>query len=317
MNYDKAMNYDIYFSILNITRDSTLNDIKKAYRLLSIKHHPDKNGNASSDQFNKINEAYSILISNYDSIKFAEKKQDIEYVNKTIVSNNGYANNIANVANVANDTIISNYANIVNRNYEDIIINLAINYNEAYNGCNKPINVERKINVNNVIGHERETLYVQIPKGIDNNEIITLVNKGNSYVNNGVSHSNVKIIIQLIPHELFERNGLDIIFIKSISLKEALLGFSFMLNHINNKSYNITCTEIIHFNYEKIKPAMGFMRDNFVGNLIIKFNIIFPVSLSLETKKQLATLLLLLLLMHIIIIIIIIIWFLIISHLVS
>jgi DnaJ-class molecular chaperone len=288
MNYDKAMNYDIYFSILNITRDSTLNDIKKAYRLLSIKHHPDKNGNASSDQFNKINEAYSILISNYDSIKFAEKKQDIEYINKTIVSNNGYANN---VANVANDTIISNYANVVNRNYEDIIINLAINYNEAYNGCNKPINVERKINVNNVIGHERETLYVQIPKGIDNNEIITLVNKGNSYINNGVSHSNVKIIIQLIPHELFERNGLDIIFIKSISLKQALLGFSFMLNHINNKSYNITCTEIIHFNYEKIKSAMGFMRDNFVGNLIIKFNIIFPVSLSLDTKKQLATLL--------------------------
>ena len=64
-----------------------------------------------------------------------------------------------------------------------------------------------------------------------------------------------------------------------------------MLNHINSKSYNITCTEIIHFNYEKIKPVMGFMRDNFVGNLIIKFNIIFPVSLSLDTKKQLATLL--------------------------
>ena len=299
MNYDKAMNYDIYFSILNITRDSTLNDIKKAYRLLSIKHHPDKNGNTSSDQFNKINNAYSILMSNYDSIKLAEKKQDIEYVNKTIVSNNGYANDANGYANsFANDTMISKYSNVINRNYEDIIINLAINYNEAYNGCNKPINVERKINVNNVIGHEKETLYVQIPKGIDNNEIITLVNKGNSYVNNGnsyvnngVSHSNVKIIIQLIPHELFERNGLDIIFIKSISLKEALLGFSFMLNHINNKSYNITCTEIIHFNYEKIKPSMGFMRDNFVGNLIIKFNIIFPVSLSLETKKQLATLL--------------------------
>ena len=296
MNYDKAMNYDIYFSILNITRDSTLNDIKKAYRLLSIKHHPDKNGNASSDQFNKINNAYSILMSNYDSIKHAEKKQDIEYANKTIVSNNGYANavnavNAMNAVNAANDTMISKYDNVINRNYEDIIINLALNYNEAYNGCNKPINVERKINVNNVIGHEKETLYVQIPKGIDNNEIITLVNKGNSYVNNGVSHSNVKIIIQLIPHELFERNGLDLIFIKSISLKEALLGFSFMLNHINSKSYNITCTEIIHFNYEKIKPAMGFMRDSFVGNLIIKFNIVFPVSLSLETKKQLATLL--------------------------
>jgi DnaJ-class molecular chaperone len=311
MNYGRAMNYDIYFSILNISRDSTLNDIKKAYRLMSIKHHPDKNGNdkngndkngnekngnASSEQFNKINEAYSILMSNYDSIKLAEKKQDHEYLNKALVANpvNCYANNTVNTVNAVNavnDTMVSKYVNVINSNYEDIIINLALNYNEAYNGCNKPINVERKINVNNIIGHEKETLYVQIPKGIDNNEIITLVNKGNSYVNNGVSHSNVKIIIQLISHELFERNGLDIIFIKSISLKEALLGFSFMLNHINSKSYNITCTEIIHFNYEKIKPAMGFMRDSFVGNLIIKFNIIFPVSLSLETKKQLATLL--------------------------
>jgi DnaJ-class molecular chaperone len=301
MNYDRAMNYDIYFSILNISRDSTLNDIKKAYRLMSIKHHPDKNGNdkngnATSEQFNKINEAYSILMSNYDSIKLAEKKLDHEYVNKALVANpvNCYvnnANNAVNAVNAVNDTMVSKYVNVINSNYEDIIINLALNYNEAYNGCNKPINVERKINVNNIIGHEKETLYVQIPKGIDNNEIITLVNKGNSYVNNGVSHSNVKIIIQLIPHELFERNGLDLIFIKSISLKEALLGFSFMLNHINSKSYNITCTEIIHFNYEKIKPAMGFMRDSFVGNLIIKFNIIFPVSLSLETKKQLATLL--------------------------
>ena len=299
MNYDKAMNYDIYFNILNISRDSTLNDIKKAYRIMSIKHHPDKNGNTNSEQFNKINEAYSTLMRNYDLIKLNEKKQTQEYVNNTntLTSNNSYCNNGQGNNGQGNNpycdtnTMISKYVNTVNSNYEDIIINLTLTYNEAYNGCNKPINVERKINVNNVIGHERETLYVQIPKGIDNNEIITLVNKGNSYVANGVTHSNVKIIILLTKHELFERNGLDIIFIKSISLKEALLGFSFMLNHINNKSYNITCSEIIHFNYEKIKANMGFMRDNFVGNLIIKFNILFPVSLSLDSKKQLANLL--------------------------
>ena len=283
------MNYEPYFKILNITHDSTLNDIKKAYRLMSIKYHPDKNGNINSEQFNKINEAYSILVTNYDSIKQNEKKQELEYLNKSLIANANHSN--VNHSNVNIDTLISKYANSINSNYEDIIINLTLNYIEAYNGCNKPIIVERKISVNNVIGHEKETLYVQIPKGIDNNEIITLVNKGNSYVANGVSHSNVKIIIQLIKHEVFERIGLDIIYIKSISLKEALLGFSFMLNHINGKSYNITCTEIIYFNYEKIKTNMGFIRDNFVGNLIIKFNIIFPSSLSLETKKKLETLL--------------------------
>ena len=295
MNYDN-MNYDIYFNILNLSRCATLNDIKKAYRLLSIKHHPDKNGNSSSDMFNKINDAYSILTRNYDTIKRNEKKQVNELVNS---SDTNSANNCANVsgisgnsgnscANIGANTMIYKYTN---SSYEDIIINLTLNYNEAYNGCNKPIIVERKIIVNNVIGHEKETLYVQIPKGIDNNEIITLVNKGNSYVNNGVSHSNVKIIILLKPHELFQRNGLDILYIKSISLKDALIGFSFMLNHINNKSYNISCSEIVHFNYEKIINNMGFVRDSFVGNLIIKFNILFPTSLSLDTKKQLAKLL--------------------------
>ena len=291
MNYDN-MNYDVYFNILNVTRDATLNDIKKAYRLLSIKHHPDKNGNSSSELFNKINDAYSILIRNYDSIKLCETKQVNDLVNSSANINANISAN-ASSANISANSSCSNTMiyKYTNSSYEDIIINLTLNYNEAYNGCNKPIVVERKIIVNNVIGHEKETLYVQIPKGIDNNEIITLVNKGNSYVNNGVSHSNVKIIILLKPHELFERNGLDILYTKSISLKDALIGFSFMLNHINNKSYNISCSEIIHFNYEKIINNMGFVRDAFVGNLIIKFNILFPTSLSLDTKKQLAKLL--------------------------
>ena len=217
-------------------------------------------------------------------LNLMKKKKDYD-----LLLNKSFAN-AANAAS-ADNVMISKYANSINSNYQDIIVNLTLNYNEAYNGCNKPIVIERKISVNNVIGYEKETLYVQIPRGIDNNEIITLVNKGNSYVANSVTYSNVKIIIVLKPHELFERNGLDIIYIKTISLKDALLGFSFVLNHINNKNYNITCTEIIHFNYEKIKTNMGFVRDNFVGNLIIKFNIIFPSVLSLNTKKQLESLL--------------------------
>jgi molecular chaperone DnaJ len=51
---------DDYYQILGISPNSMGSDIKKAYRQLSLKHHPDKNG-GDATLFKKINEAYQIL----------------------------------------------------------------------------------------------------------------------------------------------------------------------------------------------------------------------------------------------------------------
>ena len=286
------MNYDNYYNILNLSKNATLNDIKKAYRQLSIKFHPDKNKNCDPEQFNKINEAYSKLLDKYNSNSIYniyegnnERNNDVEKYYKNEPNNDilKYCN-----SNINSNSNININSNINSNNAEDITTSLNISFNEAYNGCNKPIVVNRKITVNNVIGNETETLYIPIPKGIDNNEIIALPNKGNVYISHGIiSYSNIKVIISLLKHEVFERNGLDIIFVKTITLKEALLGFSFNLTHINNKNFKIKCFEIINFNYEKVIPNMGFVRDTFVGNLIIKFNITFPLTISQESKQLL------------------------------
>ena len=282
--------YDKYYNILNLSKEATLNDIKKAYRQLSIKHHPDKNNNCDNEQFNKINDAYTQLTNNFDTIH--------EKINNNLQNYHQKNNNHNNLNHYLNHSLINNpmnnhcfnddyYHNTI-KNYEDIIYNLNINYVEAYYGSNKPIIVERKRIINNIISNEKETLYIQIPKGIDNNEIIILQNKGNLYINNGQNnYSNIKIIICLNNHEKFERNGLDLIYNKTISLKEALIGFSFTLNHINSKNYKITSYEVINFNYEKIIKNLGFMREAFTGNLVIKFNIVFPTIISPETKKLL------------------------------
>ena len=299
------MNYDNYYNILNLSKNANINDIKKAYRQLSIKFHPDKNNTRDSEQFNKINEAYSKLLDKYSiHDKYNNETHNNEVKIGELVSSFANANANANAANANNANAnnananasscsdILKYSYFSSNSSEDIIIDLNVTFNEAYNGCTKPIVVNRKIIVNNVIGHEKETLYIPIPKGIDANEIIALPNKGNVIIINGIiSYSNIKILICLIKNELFERNGLDIIFIKTITLKEALLGFSFNLTHINNKNFKITCSEIINFNYEKLIPNMGFIRDTFVGNLIIKFNITFPLTISQESKKLLEKLL--------------------------
>ena len=52
---------DDYYSILNLNKDCTKEEIKKSYHKLSLKYHPDKNGGEDSEEFRKIHEAYEIL----------------------------------------------------------------------------------------------------------------------------------------------------------------------------------------------------------------------------------------------------------------
>jgi DnaJ-class molecular chaperone len=279
--------YDDYFSILNLSNKASLQDIKKAYRILSIKYHPDKNHNANPELFNKVNEAYVKLTTNFASIQNQNQNtslnQSMALQNTNIGSSNGPSNGLSNGYS-------HNLSSITN--YEDIILTLNISYYDSYNGSSKPITVERKLFTNNVISHELETLYVPISKGSDSNEMIVIQNKGNIYISNGcTSYSNVKIVLILSKHECFERIGLDIIYTKPITLKEALTGFTFTLLHLNKKHYKIVSNEIIDFNYVKIVNNLGFIRDAYVGNLIIKFTITFPKAISQTNKALLETLL--------------------------
>lgn len=291
--------YEDYFSILNLSNKASLQDIKKAYRLLSIKYHPDKNHNANPELFNKVNDAYVKLTTNFANIQNNYSNQSMAIQNTNNSLSNGLSNGLTNGPNnslhTSLNTCISNGYNhqLTNStNYEDIILTLNISYYDSYNGSSKPITIERKLFNNNVISHEVETLYVPISKGIDTNEMIILHNKGNIYITNGItSYSNIKIVLILSKHECFERIGLDIVYIKPITLKEALLGFTFTLIHLNKKHYKIVSNEIIDFSYVKIVHNLGFMRDIYVGNLIIKFTITFPKSISQTNKELLQTIL--------------------------
>ena len=299
--------YEDYFSILNLSNKASLQDIKKAYRLVSIKYHPDKNHNANPELFNKVNEAYVKLTTNFASIQNAILNQSMALQNTSNSlhnslhsgPNNGLHSGLNSGLNNGSNNGLNNGSNngynhqlTSITNYEDIILTLNISYYDSYNGSSKPITIERKLFTNNVISHELETLYVPINKGIDSNEILLLHNKGNIYLTNGTtSYSNVKIVLILSKHECFERIGLDIIYTKPITLKEALLGFTFTLLHLNKKHYKIVSNEIIDFNYVKIVNNLGFIRDAYVGNLIIKFTITFPKSISQTNKALLEKLL--------------------------
>ena len=108
---------------------------------------------------------------------------------------------------------------------------------------NYPIEIERYILDNNVKKLEKETIYIDIPRGIDSNEIIKIENKGN--INNDGLQGDIKIYVTVKNSNNIERLGLNLIYKKTISLKEALTDFSFELKHLNGKKYNINNSSIL------------------------------------------------------------------------
>lgn len=71
-----------YYKRLGLTKSSTKNEIKKAFRVLALKFHPDKNNSPdAAEKFISINEAYLILFDDIARLKY-DKEYDIHYSTK-------------------------------------------------------------------------------------------------------------------------------------------------------------------------------------------------------------------------------------------
>jgi hypothetical protein len=73
-----------YYEVLGVTPSASAEDIKKSFRSLALKYHPDKNGNSeeSRQNFMKIVEAYEILSDTQLRKKYDDSPSDTESVAK-------------------------------------------------------------------------------------------------------------------------------------------------------------------------------------------------------------------------------------------
>ena len=310
-----------YYNILGIEEGATKEQIKKAYRSLSFKYHPDKNqGSAeATSKFQKINEAYETLSDD------AKKEQyDMSRKNPFMRMNSFASGGNGNV-DIPVDDIFNMFfgggggipgfppgfatgfppgvkIHVFNGNGQmgfqqaiqkpsPIIKNINISLEQVLNGGTVPLEIERWIIENGLKVFENETIYVNIPQGADEGEIIILRDKGN--VVNEHAKGDIKVFVQITNETQFKRSGLDLILEKSISLKDSLCGFSFEINYINGKSYTLHNNKgnIIPPEYKKIYPNMGLKRGEHTGNMIIHFHIDFPEKLSEEQIKKISEIL--------------------------
>jgi len=173
-----------------------------------------------------------------------------------------------------------------------IIKNISIPIEKAYYGGNIFIEVERTVLKNGLHITELENMSINIPQGIRDDELIVLRGCGN-VLNEQIS-GDLKIIVKIINQTEFQRQGNDLYLKKSITLKEALCGFSFDITHLNGKLLqfnNKVNSTIIKPQFKKVLQGLGMIREKVTGNLVIEFDVVFPESLTKEQVNGLQTIL--------------------------
>jgi DnaJ-class molecular chaperone len=127
-----------------------------------------------------------------------------------------------------------------------------------------------------------QELCICIPPGINDKEIIIAT----TTLNNRMIH----IIVNIKPHELFQRNGLELTLEKEISFKESLCGLEFSIKHVNGKTFHLQHKDgtIIKDGVSKKIQRLGMKDVNGggTGTLTIIFKVVYPDKLTKEQIEK-------------------------------
>ena len=281
-----------YYAALGLKPGASSADIKRAYRRKSLATHPDRNkdNEDATAQFQKVSAAYNVLgdeeqRATYDSgMPFQMGGDNVPDDIMQFFAQNIFGGGHPQFFHMHGGPSGQgfNFQQAM-RKPTPIIKTISITLERAYTGCKLPIEIERWVTDASGRHSEKETLYVTIPEGIDDNEIIILREKGN--ILSDTNRGDIKIFVKVSNTTEFQRTALDLVYNKTLSLKESLCGFTFDMEHIDGRTFKINNGNgnIISPGYKKMIPKLGMKRDGHQGNMIIDFTIVFPEKL---TEKQ-------------------------------
>ena len=292
-----VINYMDPYQILNVSKDATDSQIKKAYRELCFKNHPDKNpGVDTSEKMHKINEAYEILgdperKEAYDNPPSNPMEQMLHELFKRdgrmgfeedpfiqMFQGHGF-----HTQGFPGHFHFSTMQTTLETRIE-------LTYEQAYLGHSIPITVERIVQVGGNHSKITEKIYVNTCPGIDHGECMEIPEKGNQIQHHKGS---LRILIEIKPHTIFQRKGLDLIYPVQISFKDSICGFEIAIQHLDGTQYKIKNNpgNVIMNGQEKNVKGKGFARDERRGDLILRFQVVTPPTFSAEQVEILSSVL--------------------------
>ena len=256
-----------YYDILGVNKNASQDDIKKAYRNLSKKYHPDKTGGDDS-KFKEINEAYDTL---------GDETKRRQYDNPNPFGNFGGGNS-------GGFTWMWNTYNM-RQMPQNIEVNIEISLTEAYYGCNKNV----------VIGSKN--FKIDIPKGVTTGKVIIYNGQGGKGYDPLTGQEKygdlyVKVSVRSTDKMYLNNDG-TLEMVVPIDWIDAILGCDMELD-VFDKTVNIRVPKYTQNGGYVLSAGKGFpkYKSNDYNNLKVNFIVKMPKSLTqnqiemLEKIKQ-------------------------------
>ena len=292
-----------YYKVLGVDKKASDDEIKKAYRKLALKYHPDRNqdNKSAEEQFKKISEAYAVLGDSekrkqYESFGSQEafnrnfsqedifRGFDLNDILRDLGGFSGARGMRGQRRASANDDLFSQLFR--NQQYgqqqaprkgQSLEYNLSIGIEDAYSGAEKRISFKKDDGGLN-------EMTIKVPKGIDTGKKLRLVDKGLPGFNGGPS-GDMFINITLTPHPVFTREGDDIYIHKTITFPQAALGTSMDVKMPDSEIKRIKIPPGTQANTKIRMKGFGFhkFKGTGRGDGYVRFTIEVPKKL---TKKQ-------------------------------
>lgn len=322
-----------YYKLLGINKGASKEEIKRAFRKMARKYHPDVNPDEpkSGEKFKEINEAYSVLNDDkkkamYD--KFGVVDGDASsYQQRTGATRGGqthqgpdgttyYYSTNGSPGGFDFNEIFGNHKNSKSgsggfdyfndlgdifdvfskgrgggtrartpnfpREGEDLRYDMEISFMDAFYGGKK------KVQYRDPTTSQLQSLTVNIPKGINDDQKLRLTGKGMHGENGGIS-GDLYIAIHIQKHPKFKRKGEDIYIVQEVPFSTATLGGKIQVPGVE-KSLNVSVPPGTNDDSILRLKDQGFYRigsNGKRGSLLVKIEIKVPKKLNRNQKELL------------------------------
>jgi curved DNA-binding protein len=223
-----------YYKTLGVGKNASVNDIKKAYRKLAMKYHPDhtKGDKAAEEKFKKITEAYAVLSDpdkrkQYDTFGSADFQQ--RYSQEDIFRNFDFSDILKEFGfggggfNTGDGGYRFSFGGSQfggGRQQRavkgsDLVYELPVTLREVATGASKAVTFEHE--------GRRENINVRIPKGMQDGKRLRVPGKGAPSPYGGPA-GDLFVKIKVLEHPDFKVENYDLNIYRTVKLTEALLG---------------------------------------------------------------------------------------------